>query len=302
MNKQSFIIDPRDLGQNDSGINFPIQGYTKMSNLKFDERSTNRDLNEKHVSNMTSKIRQYGFLDSVKVFPADENGDYIVAESQHRVESLKSIIQSKPSGDTLIPISILHWIDPSDQEEVQNTILCLNIGAKSWTIYDFVKSNASVKSRESAQDFQEILESMKSNKLMTNNLVAQIYSGQMMIHEKLRDGSYRIEKSMRPFYNLMLEDISAFIASKGRENVDNLFLRFLIQELHKSIKSLKSVNDEKTLPVFSTFNNILQRSLTEAGIIIKTPNSFLPTTADHFNEWFSDIRETFIPNKLLQAA
>jgi hypothetical protein len=299
----NLVLDLNELGyKNNSGINFPTQGYTKLGNLKFDERATNRDLNEKHVNTMTSKIREYGFLDSVKVFPPGKDGKFIVAESQHRVEALKSLIQSNPPEDTYIPISVLHWIDPSDQEDVQNTILCLNMGAKNWTIYDFVKSNSKVTLRKNHKDFQEILESMRSNKLLTNNIVAQIYSGQMMTHEKLRDGSYLITSKMRPYYNLMLEDISAFVASKGKDNVKNLFLRFLIQELHSVIKSLHVINDEKSLPSYSTFNKVLQRALTEASVIIKTPNSYLPTTSEHFNQWFDEIREEFIPDSFKKSS
>lgn len=302
MNK--LVLNLNELGMNnESGIEFPHQGYATLDEIEFDQRQTNRDIDDSHVGTMTNKIRIHGFLDSIKVFPKNENGKFVVAESQHRVEALKALIQTNPPGETLLPISILHWVDPTDQEEVQQTILALNMGVKNWTIYDFVKSNSNVKSRENQKDFLEILESMKKYKTsMSNNLVAQIYSGQMMTHEKLRDGSYKIEESMRPYYNLILESISTWIIGSGNSKIGAYFLRFLVHEMHRTIKSLNTLVNDKEFSKFSIFNKVLQQSLNEASVILKTPNSYLPSSAEHFNEWFSDIRETYVPVDLKNVA
>ena len=293
----NLVLNLNELGMNnESGIEFPHQGYATLSEIEFDQRQTNRDIDDSHVGTMTNKIRLHGFLDSIKVFPKNEYGKYIVAESQHRVEALKALIESNPPGETLLPISVLQWVDPTDQEEVQQTILALNMGVKNWTIYDFVKSNSNVKSRTNHKDFIEILESMRRySSSMSNNLVAQIYSGQMMTHDKLRDGTYVISDSMRPYYNLMLESISTWLIGCGKNKVGAYFLRFLVNEMHRTIKSLNTIDDDNNLPKFSTFNKILQRSLNDAAIILNAPNSFLPTSAEHFNEWFRNIRESFIP-------
>jgi len=290
-----LIIDPSKMGYtNTSGINFPIQGYTTLGNLVLNGNNTNRQIYDKHVDGMTGKIREFGFLDSIKVFPMNSDGKYEVAEAQHRGEALSAILSDKAS-ETVVPISILHWIDPTDQEEIQNTILALNIGNKNWTIFDFVKSNANIKSKPNHKDFGIILNSMKDKKdILSNNLIAQIYSGQLMTHDALRDGTWVMRKEMESFYDLLIDNLSTFVGSKGKENVPILWLRFLINGMHKVNKSIMALKDDKNTPRLNTLNKILQRALNEAGVVINLPNAYLPTEAASFNPWFQKVYSEYI--------
>ena len=64
-------------------------------------------------------------MDVIKVFSKNEDGTYDIAESTHRFRGLKNI--HIDNLDVEVPCAILHWKDKSDQDEIQRTIIDLNL-------------------------------------------------------------------------------------------------------------------------------------------------------------------------------
>jgi hypothetical protein len=274
-------------------VNFPIQGYTKSANLVFNKEGVQRDRVAEHIAGMAGKVRAHGFIDTVKVYPP-VNGKFEVAEAQHRVDVIRDMLDEAELKNQDIPISVLWWVDPSDKEEVQRTIHCFNTGNKPWTIWDYVKSNSNMNgTRVAYKDFQQILQDMKDHQsYLTNNIVAAIYSGKLMTHSKLRDGSYRITGEMKPYYNLMLQTISSFVSGEGKKNVPSTFLRLWVQCLHQHIKLLKKDETLSSSDRYSAFNTKIQKCVNSAVEILRVKHTLgakghvsLPVDGD-IQEWF----------------
>lgn len=275
-------------------VNFPIQGYTKSSNLVFNKDGVQRDRVFEHKVGMGRKVRDNGFIDSIKVYPPI-NGKFEVAEAQHRLDVIRDMLDEYELNNQDIPITVLWWVDPSDKEEVQRTIHCFNTGNKPWTIWDYVKSNSNMNgTKVFYKDFMKILQDMKDHQsYLTNNIVAAIYSGKLMTHSKLRDGSYRITSEMKPYYNLMLETISSFVCSEGKKNVSSTFLRLWVQCLHQYIKLLKKDETLSSSDRYSAFNTKIQKCVNSAIEILRVKHTLgasahvsLPTDGD-IQEWFA---------------
>lgn len=261
-------------------IMFPHQGWVQGKNLIFVE-DINRNLYDKHIANMENKIRSAGFMDSIKVFSKNSEGNHIVAEAQHRVKALQRFYGSN-FDEMWFPVSVLWWVDPLDKEEVQHAIITLNIGNKNWSIYDYVRSYSEMSDTKYAhKDYKVILQNMKKYKdVLSNGIVAQIYSKNMMNHDILKEGRFIFTEESKRYSELFLSEYSDFISRVGDNNVPTLWKRYSIDELQRFIDRRKSEyeklgeknSDSKT---FSDVRNILIRLFETAQLNIAM-NKTLP--------------------------
>jgi len=220
-------------------IKFPTMTYTSISRLGFN--SLNRDRNPGHVLNMSKKIRENGFMDIIKVFPPNKDGVYEIAESQHRIESIKGILSNIPSDEIQIPIAVLDWVDSADEDSVIRTIIEMNIGSKGWTVWDYTKTNSNSKTNPNAKDYAYVLQQLKDyDKIVKNNAVAQIYNNGEVPNKSYRKGNFSLDQTQKEFCDQMLYHVNDIIIDFDKKNTSAMFLRSLITVLHKKMNKIRS--------------------------------------------------------------
>ena len=220
-------------------LKFPTMTYTTISQLGFN--SLNRDRKQSHILSMSKKIRENGFMDIIKVFPKNKEGIYEIAESQHRLESIKSILSNVPNNEINVPIAVLDWVDSADEDSVMRTIVEMNIGAKGWTVFDYTKTNSLSKTNPNAKDYAYVLEKLKEyDKTVKNNAVAQIYNNGEVPGKTYRKGNFSLKSEQKEFCNQILHHVNEIIIDFDKNNISAMFLRCLISVLHKKIEKIKS--------------------------------------------------------------
>ena len=295
----------------EANVDFPILGWTRLSSLI--PSRYNRQRTVKHINTMEGTIREYGFADVIKVFAITSTEDvfagftpedieefrskgldtsiaikYTIAESAHRVESLRIL---HPTTDPLVPIAVIDWISVNDVEEVQKLIISLNVTGKTWTIFDYVKSHAEMTNRSNVKLFREIRDNMKlltSSKItgtvLTNGLVAGIYSKMIMGHDPLRNGNLTISKTDRKYLDKLLQRIPSWCTSTGTKKISNQFLRRLIYFMWNVQSIIVNKHNKLDFKKWSTF---LDRVLIQAGAGLKV--SPLPDGDDTFYKWWLEV-------------
>ena len=220
-------------------IKFPTMTYTSISKLGFN--SLNRDRNPGHVLNMSKKIRENGFMDIIKVFPKNKDGIYEIAESQHRIESIKSILSNIPSDEIQIPIAVLDWVDSADEDSIIRTIIEMNIGSKGWTVWDYTKTNSLSKTNPNAKDYAYVLQQLKDyDKIVKNNAVAQIYNKGEVPGKSYRKGNFSLDQTQKEYCDQILHHVNDVIIDFDKKNISAMFLRSLITVLYRKINKIKS--------------------------------------------------------------
>ena len=253
-------------------IKFPTMTYAPISKLGFN--SLNRDRNRNHILSMSKKILDNGFMDIIKVFPENEKGIFEVAESQHRLESIKNILTNVSPNKVNVPIAILDWVDSADEDSVIRTIIDMNIGSKAWTVYDYTKTQSTVKNNPNSKDYAYILNLFREyNLTLTNNQVAQIFNNGEIPSDKWRKGLWELESSQKEFCNQMLYAINRIVQDNGKKNLKAMFLRSLITVLHKKLRKIKLLySPEETL---SKFISYLEYAISSVESQVSSP-SHLP--------------------------
>jgi len=264
-----------------SKISFPKLSITPISKLKFSP--LNREINYKHVSDMTTKIRDNGFMDVIKVFREDKDGTYLVAESQHRVEALKNIMGDVKLDEINVPIAILDWVDSEDDEEVRKSIIEMNVGNKGWNVYDYVKSLANSNNPKSKDYFYLLEKLQKYNNHLTNNQVAQIYNSGAVPGPDFKTGLWKLKKEDKEFSDQMLYKISKIVVDLGKTKIKAMFLRALITELWSYRKKLKSFSYDEQMTKFIKYLEFTY----DAVINTVNNNELLPEGEDGTNEFMN---------------
>ena len=238
----------------ETGIKFPTINSTTINLLDF--TPLNRETKEKHVEIMSRKIKSNGFMDIIKVFPLNSKGKYIVAEGQHRVKALEKLLTEQP--ETQIPIAILHWIDPNDDELVSEVITSLNVGSKSWNAYDYVSKNAQ-SSRENNSDYKHILEKLEDkNYKISNNQVCQVYNGGNLPDDEFRDGKYwTLTPFNKKYGNIILDKVKEMMDNSNKKAFGAMKIRYFVVECYKFLKhSSQGLSDSATISQFEKFLSI----------------------------------------------
>lgn len=266
-----------------SKISFPKLSISPISKLKFSP--LNRDIIPKHVSDMTTKIRDNGFMDVIKVFKEDKDGTYLVAESQHRIEAIKAIMGNTKSEEVNVPIAILDWVDSEDDEEVRKSIIEMNVGSKGWNVYDYVKSLAK-SNNPKARDYSYLLEKLqKYNTHLTNNQVVQTYNSGMIPGSDFKTGLWKLKKEDKEFSDQMLYKISKIVIDLGQFKIKAMFLRALIAELWSYRKKLKSFSYDEQMTKFIKYLEFTY----DAVINTVNNNELLPEGEDGTNEFMNKL-------------
>jgi hypothetical protein len=247
-----------------NGIKFPEVKWVPLSNLV--EVEVGRDIKNSHVKTMEDTIRDNGFADVIKVFSCDEDGNYPIAESCHRVRSLK------------------------DQEATQGLIITLNVKGKTWTIYDYVKSHSHVTSRKNHKLFETIKDDMnRLNGLLTNGVVAGIYSKMMMSHTPLRDGTLMNDTTDELYVEKLLERLKNLVQMHGKRKVSNQFLRRYVYHLWR--EQSKLLKNKK--PDYDKWCNFLEYTLSQVDALCNN-NSILSEGDAAFKHWWTNQRSGFV--------
>ena len=268
-----------------NGVKFPEVKWVPLSKLV--EVEVGRDIKNSHVKTMEDTIRDNGFADVIKVFPLDDDGNYPIAESCHRVRSLKIIHHDE---DIDVPVAIIDWIDNKDQEAVQSLIITLNVKGKTWTIYDYVKSHSNVTSRKNHKLFETIKDDMnRLNGLLTNGVVAGIYSKMMMSHTPLRDGTLINDTTDELYIEKLLERIKNLVQMHGRKKVSNQFLRRYVYHLWR--EQSKLLKNKK--PDYDKWCKFLEYTYSQVDALCNN-NTLLSDGDATFNQWWANQRSGFV--------
>lgn len=265
---------------NNTNINFPTIGYVKLSEL-YCEEELNRSEYEKHTLGFVDKISSMGFMDVIKVFPKDDRG-YKICEATHRYRGLKVLFETE---DPVVPIAILDWKDVSDEEDVKETFIQFNTTGKTWSLFDYVKSNSNTKyfDRAVRNLWVEIRDNMmfyKKAKKLSNSVIAGLYTGELMNQKVIKDTklakNFRLTNYDRKVVDLILTRIDSLVSGRGNKSVTHGFLRLYVNRLRRLATKM---ND------FSEFELCLHRTLINVKVLISN-SSALPTYEEVFEPWF----------------
>ena len=108
---------------------------------ELDWSVTNRELIQSHAESLGESFNKHGLIRPFIVFPKNDEGKYKLADAHHLYKGMDSSIRP----DENVPIFILHWVDPNDEEQTQFYIMLINQFQKTWKTYDFVKSYSKTK-------------------------------------------------------------------------------------------------------------------------------------------------------------
>lgn len=277
-------------------VQIPDQKLVPLSQLIYEE-DLNRVEYEKVTSSFEDAIMENGFMDVVKVFPKSD-GYYKIAESTHRVRALRNIAGDNQSME--VPIAILHWLDGDNSEDVLSTIVNLNNTGKSWELFDYVKANANAKHHDQKvrNSFQEILDKMKKLKpLMTNAVVAGIYTSEIRAHTNLKDkekaARFYITSERRTYVDTLLVRIENLVSKYGKKRVSSQFLRKLIFRLNKLANRFikRANNKQEQLQNYEEWNKFFTKILGNIDVLLTA--KFLPEGDLEFDDWYQEVEKLY---------
>ena len=275
------------------GINFPTLSTTLLSKLKYEE-DLNRNQYKQVTISFEDKIKINGFMDVIKVFPKS-NGYYKIAESTHRVRALRNLSQG---NDFEVPIAILDWKNGDDSEEVLSTIIEMNNTGKAWELFDYVTANSDAKHHRPnvLKTFKELKGNMKRlKKILTNAVVAGIYTGELRGHQQLRDRQkakkFYVTSDRREYVDTMLDRLETLVIRRSKTFINTQFLRRLVYNLNRkantSIAASKSSKEKRKS--FDDWNNFFT-SCIDCIDVVWSLNNFLPEGDSEFDRWYSNIK------------
>ena len=242
-----------------------------------------------HTISMEQAIRDNGFMDVIKVFSVNKDGTHDIAESTHRFRGLKNI--HSDNLDVEIPCAVLWWKDKEDRDEIQKTIIDLNVNNKDWETYDYVRSHAAAKWRESRvhKTFVEILKEMKDFQkiYISNGVVASIYTKSLRNHDVLKKHElakdFYIKDKDREFINLIISTLKQLRLDFGKKEMNAPFFRKYVYNLWIKAKELQYDYNEWYL--------FVDKSVEYIGIKLSDPNVVvMPGDDEAFDAWFDTIK------------
>jgi hypothetical protein len=268
------------------GIDFPTIKTVKFSKLQT--TTLNRDILVSHVTTMEGSIREFGFMDVIKVFPVDKNGMYTIAESSHRYYSLSILF-----GDTdpELPVAIIDWIDAEEQEQVQAAIIALNVKGKGWITFDYAKSYSEVKGKPTAPLFKEIYENMKKLQgILSNGIIASCYTKQKGVHKAIRDGSLTVSELDRFYVDKLIDRLPKLVSQKGEDKVKHQFIRRYVWALWLAQDKILDSNNK---PDFLRWSKLFEHTIKDILYVTGPLNHSLPDGDTSFAIWWEHITESF---------
>lgn len=269
-----------------SKVHLPTLKMVALKNLK-PLKDINRAEHKPHTISMEQAIRNNGFMDVIKVFSMNKDGTYDIAESTHRFRGLKNI--HIDNLDVEVPCAILDWVDKSDRDEIQRTIIDLNVNNKDWETFDYVSSHASAnwRHKEVHKTFVEIRDNMKDfQKLyVSNGVIASVYTKQLRNHDVLKKADlacdFSVESKDREFVNTLLNTLRTLRLEFGKKQMSAPFLRKYVYHLWNKAKELKYDYNEWYLFVDKSIECI-EMKLTS----VKS----MPQDDISFDDWFTTIK------------
>ena len=269
-----------------SKVNLPTLQMVALKNLK-PLKDINRAEVRAHTTTMEQAIRDNGFMDVIKVFSMNEDGTYDIAESTHRFRGLKNI--HIDNLDVEVPCAILHWKDKDDKDEIQKTIIDLNVNNKDWETFDYVSSHAAAhwRDKEVHKTFVEIRDNMKDfQKLyVSNGVIASIYTKQLRNHDVLKKADlacdFSVESKDREFVNTILNTLRTLRLDFGKKQMSAPFLRKYVTFLWTRAKELQYDYNEWYL--------FVDKSIECIGMKLTSVKT-MPGDDENFDAWWKTIK------------
>tara|TARA_B100001094_G_C18128959_1_gene771138 strand:+ start:138 stop:884 length:747 start_codon:yes stop_codon:yes gene_type:complete len=174
----------------------------KMSTL-------NRDMNETHTNNFSSKLIKYGWMMPVVI---SKTGD--VLEGHHRIECAKLLRQKT------LPAYIVNWVNTKEAKEHLDCIISLNNGNKAWSMFDYLKAFA-----KHTKDYKIVYDAYTSN---SNNVsVGNVINVFFRQHNKeFKKGTAIIEDLK--FSKYLLHNLSDLYEKYGKKKITAYCVREFI--------------------------------------------------------------------------
>jgi len=269
-----------------SKVNLPTLKMVALRKLK-PLNDINRAEHKPHTISMEQAIRDNGFMDVIKVFSKNEDGTYDIAESTHRFRGLKNI--HIDNLDVEVPCAILDWVDKSDRDEIQKTIIDLNVNNKDWETFDYVSSHAAAhwRDKEVHKTFVEIRDNMKefAKIKISNGVIASVYTKQLRNHDVLKKADlacdFSVKSKDREFVNTILSTLRTLRLDYSKNQMSAPFLRKYVYHLWNKAKELQYDYNEWYLFVDKSIECI-EMKLTSVKA--------MPQDDVSFDDWFQTIK------------
>ena len=209
-------------------VKFSKTFITTLDKIKVNQ--LNRDKITKHVLLLQDKIMNNGFIDTIKVFPMNDDETYDVAEGNHRAYALRELFYESKWPNIKIEVTVLPEpeYNPKLPESVIETIIDYNKDNKPWTMYDYVSRWAKIPSKKV---FQRMLKDMQKYKKtatfdgISHVLVCSIYTGEKSSYKKVKDGSFSLKNS--EYKDIILNYVFDWVARYGTSKRAGLFPTYL---------------------------------------------------------------------------
>tara|TARA_Y100000310_G_scaffold154659_1_gene154176 strand:- start:197 stop:1033 length:837 start_codon:yes stop_codon:yes gene_type:complete len=269
-------------------VHFPELKWVALKNL-VPLGEIQRSETKSHTITMEQAIRDSGFMDVIKVFPKNYDGTYDIAESTHRFRALKNIYID--NLDVEVPCAVLHWKNKEDRDEIQKTIIDLNVNNKDWETYDYVQSHAAADWRDKRvhKTFVEIRDNMKEfQKLsVSNGVIASVYTKSLRNHDVLKKHelakNFYVRTKDREFVNLLLSTLRKLRLDFAKKEMAAPFLRKYVYHLWRKAKELQYDYNEWYLFVDKSVEYIVVK-LSDPKI------NTMPGDDEAFDAWFFTIK------------
>ena len=195
--------------------------YLKLSQIGI--HRLNRRKVHSHALDMAEKIKDFHFIDTIKVFKCDEDKRWLTAEGAHRVMALQTLFDKTDWHDIEVPVLVLPDIYlPEDEDQVLETIISFNHGNKPWTVRDYIQGWANSSKKKVYQEMSRKIDKFdnaRRNKSysISDSQLASLYTGAAGTTMELKTGSFQLKDYKRPFVHMLTE---AIIDWKQRFNED----------------------------------------------------------------------------------
>tara|TARA_Y100000593_G_C4275154_1_gene319632 strand:+ start:222 stop:1289 length:1068 start_codon:yes stop_codon:yes gene_type:complete len=194
-----------------SKIYFGHPQYVKLSQIKI--HKLNRRKVSSHALDMVDKLKDFGMIDTIKIFQSDVNGTFLTAEGAHRIMALQMLFEEKEWNDINVPVLILPDIyKPDDEDRVLEVIISFNHGNKPWTIRDHIQGWSRSSQKKVYQEMARLIDkydNARKNKQysVTDSQLASLYTGLASQYKDLKAGLFTLKDYKKPYVDNLMEAI-----------------------------------------------------------------------------------------------
>jgi hypothetical protein len=255
-------MDNKNNKTNTEDIKIAIQGSINIDKIKFFK--ANRDISQKEVMKKISLFKQFGLLDSIKVFYFEEDKSIYAAEGQHRIEAAKIL------GIEKVPCVVINWVKKEDTDKIYDIIRMYNNNGYPWTLQHYIKHFADLE----YTDYKYVFRKMEEyGDRLSRATVVTSYFGNADSRKKVKAGFGAIES--RIFSDNLLNRLCGLISTYGQ--------RIPVRSVNYIAGHIVKWPDNKDLFMVAAFKEI--------QLALETLDANFPDGAESIGNFFRDYVE-----------